>query len=88
MTADHALQLMADLLWTGLAVAGPVLVATLLVGLAVSAFQVVTQLQEMSLSYIPKLAATAAVLLLLGGWMLGLITGFARRLFEGVAALG
>jgi flagellar biosynthetic protein FliQ len=48
---------------------------------------VVTHLQEMSLSYIPKLAVTAAVLLVLGGWMLGLITGFARRLFEGVATL-
>ena len=78
---------MADLLWTGLAIASPVLIATLLVGLAVSALQVVTQLQEMSLSYIPKLAVTAAVLLLLGGWMLGLITGFAQRLFEGLAGL-
>jgi flagellar biosynthetic protein FliQ len=87
MTPDQALQLMADLLWTGLAIAGPLLLATLVVGLAVSAFQVVTQLQEMSLSYIPKLAVTAAVLLVLGGWMLGLITGFARRLFEGVATL-
>ena len=87
MTSDQSLQLMADLLWTGLAIASPVLIATLLVGLAVSALQVVTQLQEMSLSYIPKLAVTAAVLLLLGGWMLGLITGFAQRLFEGLAGL-
>jgi flagellar biosynthetic protein FliQ len=88
MTQDHALQLMADLLWTGLAVVGPILAVTLLVGLMVSAFQVVTQLQEMSLSYIPKLAVTAAVLMLFGGWMLGQITAFARRLFEQMAALG
>jgi flagellar biosynthetic protein FliQ len=49
MSADQALQLLSQLFWNSFLIAGPVLAATLAVGLLVSAFQVVTQLQEMSL---------------------------------------
>ena len=55
MSQDQALQLMTQLFWTSFLVAAPLLVATLVVGLIVGVFQVVTQLQEMSLSYVPKL---------------------------------
>ena len=68
-------------------VAGPILVATLLVGLAISVFQVATQLQEITLSYVPKLMTAAILLILLGPWMIARITDFARNLFIAIPAL-
>ncbi len=77
MGADEALGLMNRLLWTAMTVAGPVLAVTLAVGLIVSVLQVATQLQEMTLSFIPKMAAAALILIALGPWMISQITEFA-----------
>ncbi|WP_333677786.1 flagellar biosynthetic protein FliQ [Dyella sp.] len=88
MSADQALQLIAQLLWKSFLIAGPILIATLLVGLLVSVFQVVTQLQEMSLSYVPKLAVAAIVIVVSASWMLSQLTGFAQSLFKSIANLG
>jgi len=88
MSADQGLQLMAQLLWKSFLIAGPILVATLVIGLLVSVFQVVTQLQEMSLSYVPKLAMAAIVIAVCASWMLGQLTGFAESLFKSIANLG
>ena len=66
MDSDRALGLMNQLLWNAMLIAGPVLLVALLVGLAVSVLQVATQLQEATLSYVPKLLACAFVLALLG----------------------
>jgi flagellar biosynthetic protein FliQ len=79
--ADRALNLLNDMLWNCLVVAGPILAATLIVGLAISVLQVATQLQEMTLSYVPKLLTAALLLIALGPWMIGRITDFARALF-------
>lgn len=81
MEADRALNLLNDMLWNCLVVAGPILAATLIVGLAISVLQVATQLQEMTLSYVPKLLTAALLLIALGPWMIGRITDFARALF-------
>lgn len=51
-------------------VAGPILLAILIVGLVISIFQVTTQLQEMTLSYVPKMIVTPVLLMLLGPWMM------------------
>ncbi len=59
---------MSQLFWNSFAIAGPILLSTLVVGLAVSVFQVITQLQEMSLSYVPKLAIAVLVTVVLGSW--------------------
>lgn len=88
MGSDQALELMTRLLWTTALVAAPVLVVTLVVGVTISVLQVATQLQEMTLSYIPKLVAAAIVLILAGPWMLAGITGFATRAFALIPALG
>jgi flagellar biosynthetic protein FliQ len=77
MGADQALELMNQLLWSSLLVAGPVLVAALAVGLLISVLQVATQLQEMTLSYVPKLLVAIFVLIALGPWMIHQITQFA-----------
>lgn len=87
MGADDALDLMNQLLWNTMVVAGPVLAAALAVGLLISVLQVATQLQEMTLSYIPKLLACALVLMALGSWMIHRITQFAIHAIQLIPAL-
>jgi flagellar biosynthetic protein FliQ len=65
----------------------PLLLTALVVGLVVSLFQAASQVNEMTLSFIPKLLGLVAVIYIAGPWMLTLITGFARRLFESIPGL-
>ena len=88
MGADQALELMNQLLWNSLLVAGPVLVAALAVGLLISVLQVATQLQEMTLSYVPKLLVAVFVLIALGPWMIHQITQFAISSIRMIPELG
>ena len=81
-----ALALTSDTLWTAILLAAPIIGITTLVGLAVSVLQVVTQVQESSLTFVPKLIAAAAVLLVLGGWMLSTLAQFAARLISNIPA--
>ena len=67
--------------------AAPLLLTALILGLLVSLFQAASQINEMTLSFIPKLLGLVAVVYVAGPWMLTLITGFARRLFESIPAL-
>ena len=87
MEADRALNLLNDMLWNCLVVAGPILAVTLIVGVAISVLQVATQLQEMTLSYVPKLLASALLLIMLGPWMIARITDFARALYLTIPTL-
>ena len=64
------------------ALAGPVLLFGLVAGLAVSIFQAMTQIHEMTLTFIPKIVATAAALVLFGPWMLARLIGFTTTLFQ------
>ena len=64
------------------ALAGPVLAFGLVAGVLVSVFQAMTQINEMTLTFIPKIAATAAALLLFGPWMLTKLVGFTVALFQ------
>lgn len=77
MGADQALELMKLMFWNSAVVSAPVLIAALAVGLAISVLQVATQLQEATLSYVPKLIVAVLVLMTLGGWMMSRITSFA-----------
>ncbi|QNA82947.1 flagellar type III secretion system protein FliQ [Sphingomonas sp. So64.6b] len=81
MGADRALGMLNLMLWNSLIVAGPVLIATLLVGLLISVFQVTTQLQEVTLSYVPKILVAAFLLIAIGPWMIGRLTQFATSLY-------
>ena len=66
MGADRALNFLNEMLWNSLLIAGPILVATLLVGLFISVFQVTTQIQEITLSYVPKILISAVLLIAIG----------------------
>lgn len=69
-----------DALWLVLLIAGPMLVAGLVVAFAISLFQAATQILEPTLAFVPKLLIVALVLVLLGGWMGGQLVDFARTL--------
>jgi flagellar biosynthetic protein FliQ len=88
MSADTAVELMRQLLWNSFVVSAPVLAAALLVGLLISVLQVATQLQEMTLSYVPKLLAAAVMLMALGPWMLHRLTEFATVTLKMIPSLG
>lgn len=60
----------------------PVLAVALFIGILVSVFQALTQVQEMTLTYVPKLMGAAAVVILMGGWMLTTLVSFTRFCFE------
>ena len=87
MTPDRALDYMNDMLWSAAIVAGPVMLATLLIGLTVSIFQVATQIQEITLSYVPKIVTAGLMLIILGPWMIARLTSFARDLYLTIPAL-
>lgn len=84
MDADLVLSLMHKMLGVGAMVAGPLVLAGLVVGLIVSVLQVVTQIQEMSLTFVPKVVVMAVILMLLGGWMLAQLVQFAIQLFTNI----
>jgi flagellar biosynthetic protein FliQ len=69
-----------------LKIALPLLLAGLVVGLVVSVFQAVTQIQEMTLSFIPKILAMVAVIVVLGPWMLGQLESYTVELYSSIPA--
>ena len=71
-----------------LLVGGPILGVSLLVGLLVSIFQAMTQIQEQTLTFIPKVVAVVAVLLVLGPWMLSVLTAYTSTLLKQLASFG
>jgi len=67
--------------WTGLLICLPVLVLTMIVGIVIGILQVVTQIQEMTLTFVPKLIVAALTLVMLGPWMLRQLTQFCTQLW-------
>ena len=81
---DMALSMTSDMLWTAIKLAAPLIGVTTLVGLLVSILQTVTQIQESSLTFVPKLIAAAGVLLVMGGWMMSVLGDYAVRLIGNI----
>lgn len=84
MNIDVALGVTNKMLWTAIMVCGPILMVSLAVGLLVSIFQVITQIQEMTLTFVPKLIAIVAVIFLMGHWMLGGLMSFATQVISDI----
>jgi flagellar biosynthetic protein FliQ len=87
MTPETVLTLAQQALQVTLLMAAPPLLAALLTGLIVSVFQAATQINEMTLSFIPKLLAIFVVLVLFGPWMLGVLLTYIRELFIGIPGM-
>ncbi|MEO8003660.1 MAG: flagellar biosynthesis protein FliQ [Betaproteobacteria bacterium] len=82
MTPETVLTIGRQALEMTLLVSAPLLLAALGVGLLVSVFQAATQINEMTLSFIPKLVAILVMLVLAGPWMITMMVDYMRRLFE------
>ena len=87
MTPEVVMELGEQTLMMVALLAGPLLIAALAVGLLIGIFQAATQIQEMTLSFIPKLAALAIALVIGGPWMLRTIVEFTTELFMQIPAL-
>ena len=88
MNAAEVAALMRDGLVVALKLGGPLLAVSLVVGLLISVVQAVTQINEATLAFVPKLLALAATLVLLGPFMLATLDGFARLLLARIVAIG
>ena len=87
MTPESVITLGQQALWVLFLVALPLLGAALVVGLVVSLFQAATQLNEMTLSFVPKLIAMGVVAVIAGPWMLHVLMDFTIRLFQSIPQL-
>ena len=87
MTPETVMTIGTKALEMTLLLAAPLLLMALAVGLLVGVFQAATQINEMTLSFIPKLIAMAATIAIAGPWMLKLIVNYTRELFESIPGL-
>ena len=87
MGPETVLHIGRQALWLAVLLAGPMLGAALAVGLFIGVIQAATQIQEMTLSFIPKLLTLVLVLFVLGPWMLRIIVTFSQRLFMDIPGL-
>ena len=87
MTRDTVISLTVDAMALALKVGLPLLMVGLIVGLVVSVFQAVTQIQEQTLTFIPKILATAAVIIIAGPWMLDQLVVYAQDLYGSIPEL-
>ncbi|OLN33492.1 flagellar biosynthesis protein FliQ [Desulfosporosinus metallidurans] len=88
MSQSQVLYMAKEAVGAVLLVGGPILGVSLLVGLLVSIFQAMTQIQEQTLSFIPKVVAVVAILILLGPWMLSVLTVYTTNLLTQLASFG
>lgn len=84
MSSQQVLTLGQDAIQTMLMVSGPMLFIALIVGLLVSIVQAATQINEMTLSFIPKILAIFGILLLTGPWMLATLVDYTKRLISSI----
>ncbi len=87
MTPESVMSLGSQAIHVSLLLGAPLLLVALVVGLVVSIFQAATQINEATLSFIPKLLAVFAVLVIAGPWMLGQIVDYMRTLFSSIPQL-
>lgn len=87
MSIQNVLDVLQDAFLVLIRVGGPILIVALVIGLVVSIIQATTQIQEQTLSFVPKLFAIFLTLLLLGNFMLNTLVSFTERLFGIIAGL-
>ncbi|MCS6946764.1 MAG: flagellar biosynthesis protein FliQ [Steroidobacteraceae bacterium] len=87
MSPEEVMRIGTQAMQVMLLIAAPLLLVALAVGLVVGVFQAATQINEMTLSFIPKLFATVVTLAIAGPWMLKVLVGYTRDLFGGIPGL-
>ena len=87
MTPTTVIDLGRQAIEVTLMISAPLFLAALITGLVISIFQAATQINEMTLSFVPKVVAIFVTLVVAGPWMITKITDFMRRLFESIPAM-
>lgn len=87
MTPESVMALGYQAMKVGLALAAPLLLAALISGLVISLLQAATQINEMTLSFIPKILAVFATMVIAGPWMLSLLLDYMRTLFTSIPSI-
>ncbi len=87
MTPETVTTIGQQALWTTMLISAPLLLSALAVGLLVGIFQAATQINEMTMSFIPKLLVLVGALILAGPWMLSVIVSYTQRVFEQIPTL-
>lgn len=87
MSEDIVVNLSTLSLQTVAMVSAPMLISALVVGIIVSVFQAITQINEATLTFIPKMVVVAIVIVLAGPWMLDTLTGFTTEMFNNAGEL-
>jgi flagellar biosynthetic protein FliQ len=87
MTPDLVIDVGKEALEVVTLLAAPILLSALAIGLLIAMFQAATQINEMTLSFVPKLLVVVLVLMVTGPWMLRLITGYTEQLIESIPGL-
>ena len=87
MDAAQVIDLGRESLWIAVLVAAPLLGVALGIGLLIGIFQAATSIQEMTLSFIPKLAVMVLALVIFGGWQIAVMVDFFQRIFERIPTL-
>jgi flagellar biosynthesis protein FliQ len=87
MNQDVVVSLTMDAITLALKIALPMLMVGLIVGLVISIFQAVTQIQEQTLAFIPKVLALVAVMVIAGPWMLGQLEAYTQALYSSIPDL-
>ena len=88
MSQEQVLEIARQALMTALMVSAPILLVSLAVGVVISLFQAMTQINEVTLAFVPKILAVFAVFAIAGPWMLSVMTEFATRLLTNMGQVG
>jgi flagellar biosynthetic protein FliQ len=86
MTSADAVDIARDAIVVSLKLGGPVMLLALVIGLVISLFQALTQIQEMTLTYVPKIVAILLAIIIMLPFMLQTLTSFTERLFDRIIA--
>ena len=87
MTQDTVVSIAVSAMELALKVGAPIMLVGLIIGLAVSVFQAVTQIQEQTLSFIPKIVGMAVLVVVAGPWMLGQLITWTQQLYAGIPSM-
>jgi flagellar biosynthetic protein FliQ len=88
MTPDLVIYIGREAVYTVLLISGPLLIGSILIGLVISIFQATTQIQEQTLTFVPKIVAIFVMVVVLGPWMLNILIAFTQNLFTIMTRLG
>jgi flagellar biosynthetic protein FliQ len=88
MTESAFIDFLQRALWLILILSAPILVVNLLVGIAISIFQAVTQIQESTLTFVPKLLTSFLCMVILGPWMTRMIISYGQEVFQQLVVMG